>query len=35
MIQATIPSRFLFSGCRDESNRTRAASGKRYFGLDA
>jgi hypothetical protein len=31
MIQATIPSRLLFSGCRDGTNRTRAASGKSFL----
>ena len=34
-IQATIPSRLLFSGCRDIRNRTRSASGKHFFAFDA
>jgi hypothetical protein len=31
MIQATIPSRLLFSGCQDKPNRTRVASGKEFL----
>jgi hypothetical protein len=31
MIQATIPSRLLFSGCRNKSNPTRVASGKKFL----
>jgi hypothetical protein len=33
MIQATIPSRLLFSDCLHAPNRTRSASRKRFFGL--
>ena len=35
MIQATIPSRLLFSGCRKAPNRTRAASGKQFLRFDS
>jgi transposase len=35
MTQASIPSRLLFSGCRDAPNPTSAASGKRIFKIDA